>query len=113
MTSLNAVIAGKSLKSAGLDVDRYLHFVFYDKILQIYRQYWVRKFYRHILSKYRQISKKIRLQICTFYVQICTFYAGGIDQNQCQCVCSPLIKMKTFSKVHQIFLIGTYRASNQ
>ena len=49
ITSLKAVIAGKSLISAGLDIDRILHFVFYDKILQIYR---------HILSKYRQISKK-------------------------------------------------------
>ena len=58
ITSLKAVIAGKSLISAGLDIDRILHFVFYDKILQIYRQHWVRKFYRHILSKYRQISKK-------------------------------------------------------
>ena len=28
------------------------------KILQIYQQHWVRKFYQHILSKYRQISKK-------------------------------------------------------
>ena len=58
ITSLKAVIAGKSLISAGLDIDRILHFVFYDKILQIYRQHWVRKFYRHILSKYRQILKK-------------------------------------------------------
>ena len=58
ITSLKAVIAGKSLISAGLDIDRILHFVFYDKILQIYRQHWVRKFYQHILSKYRQISKK-------------------------------------------------------
>ena len=58
ITSLKAVIAGKSLISAGLDIDRILHFVFYDKILQIYRQHWVKKFYRHILSKYRQIQKK-------------------------------------------------------
>ena len=58
ITSLKAVIAGKSLISAGLDIDRILHFVFCDKILQIYRQHWVRKFYRHILSKYRQFSKK-------------------------------------------------------
>ena len=55
ITSLKAVIVGKSLISAGLDIDRILHFVFYDKILQIYRQHWVKKFYRHILSKYRQI----------------------------------------------------------
>ena len=39
MTSLKAVIAGKSLTSAGLDID------IYDKILQIYRQPWVWKFY--------------------------------------------------------------------
>ena len=58
ITSLKAVIAGKSLISARLDIDRILHFVFYGKILQIYRQHWVRKFYRHILSKYRQIPKK-------------------------------------------------------
>ena len=57
-TSLKDVIAGKSLISAGLDIDRILRFVFYDKILQIYRQHWVRKLYRHILSKYRQILKK-------------------------------------------------------
>ena len=43
--------------SAGLDIDRILHFVFYDKILQIYRQNWVRKFYHHIFLKYRKISK--------------------------------------------------------
>ena len=36
MTSLKAVIAGKSLIPAGLDIDRILHFVFYDKILEIY-----------------------------------------------------------------------------
>ena len=58
ITSLKAVIIGKSLISAALDIYRILHFVFYDKILQIYWQHWVRKFYRHILSKYRQISKK-------------------------------------------------------
>ena len=55
ITSLKAVIAGKILISAGLDIDRILHFICYDKILQIYRQHWVRKFYRHVLSKYRQI----------------------------------------------------------
>ena len=58
ITSLKAVNTSKNLISAGLDIDRILHFVFYDKILQIYRQHWVRKFYRHILSKYRQITKK-------------------------------------------------------
>ena len=58
ITSSKAVIVGKSLISAGLDIDRIRHFDFYDKILQIYRQHWVRKFSRHILSKYRQISKK-------------------------------------------------------
>ena len=56
-TSLKAGIVGQSLIS-GLVIDRILYFVFYDKILQIYRQHWVRKFYRHILSKYRQIFKK-------------------------------------------------------
>ena len=45
ITSLKAVNTSKNLISAGLDIDRILHFVFYDKIL------------RHILSKYRQISK--------------------------------------------------------
>ena len=57
ITSLKAVIAGKSLISAGLDINKILHFVFYDKILQIYQQHWVRKFCWHILSKYQQISK--------------------------------------------------------
>ena len=37
ITSLKAVIVGKSLISVGLDIDRILHFVFYDKIIQIYR----------------------------------------------------------------------------
>ena len=56
---LRAVIVGKTLISAGLDIDRILHFIFYDKILQISGQHWVRRFYRrHTLSKYRQISKK-------------------------------------------------------
>ena len=45
------------MTSAGLDIDRVLHFVFYDKVLQIYRQHYVRKFYRHILSKYQQIPE--------------------------------------------------------
>ena len=58
ITSFKAVIFGKSLISAGLDIDRSQCFVFHDKILPIYRQHWVRKFYQHILSKYRQISKK-------------------------------------------------------
>ena len=58
ITSLKAVIVGKSLISARLDIDIILHFVLYDKILQSYRQHWVRKFYRHILSKYLQILKK-------------------------------------------------------
>ena len=57
ITFLKAVIVGKSLFSSRLDTDRILHFVLNDKILQIYRQHWVRKFYRHILSKYRQIWK--------------------------------------------------------
>ena len=55
ITTLKAVIVGKSLISAGLDIDRIMHFVFYDKILQIYQQHQVRKVYRDILSKYRQI----------------------------------------------------------
>ena len=58
ITSLKAGIVGQSLISAVLVIDRILYFVFYNKILQIYRQHWVRKFYRHILSKYRQIFKK-------------------------------------------------------
>ena len=56
ITSLKDVIVSKGLVSAALDIDRILHFVFYDKTLQIYRQHWVRKFYQYILSKYRQIS---------------------------------------------------------
>ena len=40
ITSLKAAIAGKSLNFARMDIDRNLHFVFYDKILQIYRQHW-------------------------------------------------------------------------
>ena len=35
-SSLKAVIISKSLISAALDIYRILHFVFYDKILQIY-----------------------------------------------------------------------------
>ena len=58
ITSLKDVIVSKSLVSAALDIDRILHFVFYDKTLQIYWQHWERKFYQHILSKYRQISNK-------------------------------------------------------
>ena len=58
ITSLKAVIVGKSFISAGLDIDIILYFVFYDEILQSYQQNWVRKFYRHILSRCRQISKK-------------------------------------------------------
>ena len=58
ITSLKDVIVSKGLVSAALDIDRILHFVFYDKTLQIYRQHWVRKFYQYILSKYRQISNK-------------------------------------------------------
>ena len=58
ITSLKDVIVSKGLVSAALDIDRILHFVFYDKTLQIYWQHWVRKFYQHILSKYRQISNK-------------------------------------------------------
>ena len=44
ITFLKAVIAGKCLISAGLDIDRILHFDFYDKILEISRQHWVRNF---------------------------------------------------------------------
>ena len=60
ITSLKAVIVGKSLISAQLDIDRILYSVFYDKILQLYRQHWVRKFKRHILPKFRHISKRWR-----------------------------------------------------
>ena len=58
--------------SAGLNIDRILHFVFYDKILQIYRQHWIRKFYQktykfntfnsthqYIFPKYRQFPKNV------------------------------------------------------
>ena len=38
------IILGKSLISVELDIDRILHFVFYARILQIYRQHLVRKF---------------------------------------------------------------------
>ena len=55
ITSLKAVIVGKSLISAGLDIERILHFV-YDKVLQIYRQNWVSKCYRYI-SKEGAVSK--------------------------------------------------------
>ena len=58
ITSLKAIIVGKSLISAGLDIDRILHFVSYGKILQICRQHWVKKFSPNILSKYQQIPKK-------------------------------------------------------
>ena len=58
ITSLKAVIAGKNLISGRLDIHRILHLVFYDKILQIYRQHWVWKMYRHFLSKYRHNFKK-------------------------------------------------------
>ena len=71
ITSLKAVIASKSLISVALDIDRILHFVSHNKILQIYRQHWIRKFYRHILSKYRQISKKC---VC---VCVCVCVGGG------------------------------------
>ena len=58
---LKALITGKNLITAGLDIDRirffkYISF-FYDKTLQICRQHRVWKFYRHILSKYPQIPK--------------------------------------------------------
>ena len=58
--------------SAGLNIDRILHFVFYDKILQIYRQHWIRKFnqktykfntfsstHQHIFPKYQQFPKNV------------------------------------------------------
>ena len=38
ITSLKAVMVGKSLIYTVLDIDRILRFVFYDKILQIYGQ---------------------------------------------------------------------------
>ena len=56
--TLKPAIPGKSLISAGLDIYRIQHFVFDDKILQIYQQHWVRKLCRHVLSECRQISKK-------------------------------------------------------
>ena len=33
ITSLKAVIVGKSFISVGLNIDKILHFVFYDKVL--------------------------------------------------------------------------------
>ena len=42
--SLKAAIAGKSLISVGLGIDRILYFVFYDKILKIYKQHWSENF---------------------------------------------------------------------
>ena len=57
ITSLKAVIVSKNLISAELDISRILHFIFCDKIFQIYRQHWVRKFYRHILSKTDKFQK--------------------------------------------------------
>ena len=36
ISSLKDVTVGKSLISVGLDIDRILHFAFYDKILQTY-----------------------------------------------------------------------------
>ena len=36
ITSLKAVIVSKNLISAELDIVRILHFIFYDKIFQIY-----------------------------------------------------------------------------
>ena len=39
ITSFKALIVGKGLVSTGLDIDRILHFLFYDKIFQIYRQH--------------------------------------------------------------------------
>ena len=65
ITSLKAVIAGKSLISAGLDIDRILHFVFYDKILQIYRQHWVRKFTDTFCQNTNKFNKKGRCYIPT------------------------------------------------
>ena len=58
ITSLKAVIVGKSLISAWLDIDRILHFVFYYKIPKIYRQHLVGKFYGHILSNTEKFQKK-------------------------------------------------------
>ena len=61
--------------SSGLDIYRILHFIFCDKILQIYRQHWVRKCYRHILSKYRQITKKWESGVG---VCVCVCGGGGV-----------------------------------
>ena len=75
ITSSKGDIAGKSLMSSGLDIYRILHFIFCDKILQIYRQHWVRKCYRHILSKYRQITKKWESGVG---VCVCVCVWGGV-----------------------------------
>ena len=61
ITSLKALIVGKSLISAGLDIDRILHYVFYDKILQIYRQHWSRNFIDIFCQK---TDKKVCVCVC-------------------------------------------------
>ena len=74
ISSLKAAIGGKSLIFAGLDIDRILHFVFYDKILQIYPQHWVKKFYRRILSKYRQTPKTPPLGTPVHIIYVLSIY---------------------------------------
>ena len=56
---LKAVITSNSLISGGLDNDRIVYFIFCRKILQIYWQRYVWKFYQHILSKIPTNSKNI------------------------------------------------------
>ena len=59
ITSLKAVIVGKYLISVGLDIERTLYFVFYNKILKICRQHWVKKFYRHIWQNTDKFQKSV------------------------------------------------------
>ena len=95
ITSLKAVIASKSLISVALDIDRILHFVSHNKILQIYRQHWIRKFYRHILSKYRQISKKC---VC-----VCVCVGGG---GLCYTTHSPDWQALAYTSSSSIWLVS-------
>ena len=64
ITSLKALIVGKSLISAGLDIDWILHYVFYDKILQIYRQHWSRNFIDIFCQK---TDKKVCVCVCVLW----------------------------------------------
>ena len=75
-------MAGNGLISAGLDIDRTLHFVFYDKILQIYRQHYVKKFYRHITppAPPARCGLDFMLYVISYYIS----QAGGGLSSNCQ-----------------------------